>query len=228
MATLLLCFSAQTTFAQSTCTDSTSVVGGTLALADGGDSTTICAGDSISDAFEVVLTDTVGTANSAWVITDTSLNILGLPDGPPFDLEDAGPGVCYVWHLAYGDSLGGAIVDSSAANLTGCFELSNPITVTRDTGANCATTAVEAPLAPGAVTLFPNPVGELLTLDLAELTSGTTAIDILDLNGRLVERRVLESANGRHAFDLTAAPAGTYLLRVRNDGRALTRRFVKQ
>ena len=29
-------------------------------------------------------------------------------------------------------------------------------------------------------------------------------------------------------FSLTAAPAGTYLLRVHNDGQAPTRRFVKQ
>ena len=204
------------------------VDGGILSLATGGDSTTICAGDSISDAFDVVLTDTMG-ANSAWVITDDSLNILGLPAGPPFDLEGAGPGLCYIWHLSYGDSLpGGATVGANAADLTGCFDLSNQIFVTRDTGVNCVTTAVEAPLDPGTVALFPNPTGSTLTLDLNDLTSGRTTIQVLDLTGRLVEQRILDAANGRHAFDLTAAPAGTYLLRVRNDGKALTRRFVKQ
>ncbi len=205
------------------------VAGGTLSLTTGGDSITICAGDSIDDFFEVVLVDTV-ESNSAWVITDTSLNILGLPTGPPFNLEDAGPGLCYVWHLSYsGDNLpGGTMVGANAADLTGCFDLSNQIYVTRDTGVNCVTTAVEAPLNPGTVTLFPNPTGSTLTLDLSDLTSGRTTIQILDLTGRLVEQRTLDAANGRHAFDLSDAPAGAYLLRVRNDGRALTRRFVKQ
>ncbi|CAH0999266.1 hypothetical protein LEM8419_00563 [Neolewinella maritima] len=203
------------------------VDGGILSLATGGDSTAICADDSISDAFEVVLTDTVGT-NSAWVITDDSLNILALPAGPPFDLDGAGPGLCYVWHLAYGDSLSGATVGANAADLAGCFDLSNQIFVTRDTGTNCATTALPPALEPGQVRMFPNPVTHTLSLDLSELSSGTTILEIMDASGRLLERRELGAANGRHTFDLSTAAAGPYLLRVRNDGRMLTRRFVKQ
>ena len=49
--------------------------GGSLTTASGETELTICAGDGNSDAFDVTLTGNTGT-NSAWVITDDSLNIL--------------------------------------------------------------------------------------------------------------------------------------------------------
>ena len=112
------------------------VNGGELATVDGATELTICAGDGISDAFDVSLTGNEGT-NSAWVITDPNGNILGLPPAPPFDLEGAGSGTCLVWHLSFEDGLTGAEVGNNAADLQGCFDLSNPITVTRLTGSDC-------------------------------------------------------------------------------------------
>lgn len=190
------------------------------------DSISICVDDSIAVAFDVSLsTDTVGSSG-AWVITDTSLNILALPIGPPFDLEDAGAGICYIWYLAIGDSISGAAPDLNAGDLTGCFDLSNPIVVTRDTGAKCATTSVRNPLDPGQVKLYPNPVGNVLNLELSDLTSGATIIEVLDMQGRRIQQEVLQAANGQQSIPLKAVPAGTYLLRVTNDGKTLTRRFI--
>ena len=60
------------------------------------------------------------------------LLILALPAAPPFDLEGAGDGTCLVWHLSFEDGLTGAMVGNNAADLQGCFDLSNPITVTRN------------------------------------------------------------------------------------------------
>ena len=108
---------------------------GSCILAAGGvidttDPTEICAGDGIADPIDVTLTDAAG--NSAWVITDANGLILALAAGPPFDLDGAGAGVCLIWHLGYGDDLGGAFVGNNATtDLTGCYSLSNPITVTR-------------------------------------------------------------------------------------------------
>lgn len=112
------------------------VEGGHLTTAGGMTEKTICAGDGISDAFDVSLTGASG-ANSAWVITDDALNILALPPAPPFDLEGAGAGTCLIWHLSFEDGLMGAAVGMNAANLEGCFDLSNPITVYRETGNDC-------------------------------------------------------------------------------------------
>ena len=107
--------------------------GGNIELSDGSTELTICAGDGESDAFDVVLTGSNGGDMTGWVITDTLGTILGLPAAPPFDLEGAGGGVCLVWHIAYDDGLTGLSVDSNASNLMGCFDLSNPITLIRET-----------------------------------------------------------------------------------------------
>ncbi|MGB1032162.1 MAG: T9SS type A sorting domain-containing protein, partial [Flavobacteriales bacterium] len=107
----------------------TGVSGGTISTED---ATAICPGDGIADPINVTLEGNEGT-NSAWVITDEAGVILGLPEGPVFDLDEAGVGVCLIWHLSFEDGLVGAEVDLNANDLEGCFSLSNPITVVRST-----------------------------------------------------------------------------------------------
>ncbi|MEL6988349.1 MAG: hypothetical protein AAGK97_11025, partial [Bacteroidota bacterium] len=107
------------------------VNGGDLSTTDGLTELTICAGDGNSDAFDVVVENSEGE-NAAWVITDDSGNILALPPAPPFDLEGAGPGTCLVWYLRYNGDITGAEVGNNAADIEGCFDLSNPIAVVRE------------------------------------------------------------------------------------------------
>ena len=68
--------------------------------------------------------------NAAWIITDDELNILASPEGPTFDLDGAGPGTCLVWYVTYADGV--SLDVANAADLEGCFALSNPITVYRN------------------------------------------------------------------------------------------------
>ncbi|QLG47187.1 hypothetical protein HYG79_02535 [Costertonia aggregata] len=78
--------------------------------------------------------------NSTWVITDDKLNILGLP--PTLDavkgvnFDEAGAGTCLIWYLRYEYGLEGAEQGANAADLKGCFDLSNPIEVVRVAGVN--------------------------------------------------------------------------------------------
>ncbi|MCH2197859.1 MAG: T9SS type A sorting domain-containing protein [Flavobacteriales bacterium] len=102
--------------------------GGTISTDD---PTEICVGDGIADPINVTLEGASGS-NSAWVITDDQANILALPEGGPFDLEEAGGGVCLIWHLSFEDGLLGAEVGMNANDLEGCYTLSNPITVIRN------------------------------------------------------------------------------------------------
>ena len=77
---------------------------------------------------------------SSWVVTDDSADpvILGLPptlaalEGVDFD--GAGGGNCLIWYLRHDGSLSGAAVNNSVSQLTGNFDLSNSITVTRLSG----------------------------------------------------------------------------------------------
>ncbi|MEM6321746.1 MAG: hypothetical protein AAF960_29065, partial [Bacteroidota bacterium] len=107
--------------------DTCQVVGGVISTSD---STTICAGDNVADDIMVALSGNMGDS-SQWVVTDTALNILELPNGNVFNFDGAGFGSCLIWHLSYEGTVGGLVVGQNAANLSGCFDLSNSILVIR-------------------------------------------------------------------------------------------------
>ncbi len=112
------------------------VAGGNLTTISGGTFVSICAGDGISDAFNLNLMNNLGDKR-AWIITDANDNILGLPASGPFDLEGAGNGNYKIYNISYRSdaflpSIGGRLSD-----ITGCFDLSNPIIVERLIGAEC-------------------------------------------------------------------------------------------
>ncbi len=107
------------------------VGGGTIA----GGPFEFCVGDGTTDNIDagaITLTDNVG-ANGTWVVTDDQGNILGLPSNyTDVDFDVAGTGTCLIWYLSYEDGLTGAVVGANAAELQGCFDLSNPIEVIRN------------------------------------------------------------------------------------------------
>jgi hypothetical protein len=188
------------------------VMGGTISLPDGSDSLSICAGDGTDDFFDVHLADAEGESSS-WVITDADLNILGLPPGPPFNLEGAGGGLCLVWHLAHDGSLTGAAVGENANDLGGCFDLSNPISVRRFTGGDCAANVAYA----GSIELSdgdtdaaicadgtPDPLG--VVRDGMAQGSNRTFV-ITDSDGM-----ILNIPEGNGPFDLDGAGPGTCLI----------------
>ncbi len=107
------------------------VDGGEIMITGGGTETSVCSGDGADDLVDVTLTGALGLS-TAWVITDDQGKILDLPAGPPFNFEGAGSGVCLIWHLSWTGDLVGAEIDANAADLQGNFDLSNPITVTRN------------------------------------------------------------------------------------------------
>ncbi len=79
--------------------------------------------------------DLVGS-NTGYVITDDAGNILGLPptleavEGVDFD--EAGAGVCLIWHIVYEDGLQGLEAGLNTSGLSGEYDLSNSLTVTRN------------------------------------------------------------------------------------------------
>jgi len=105
--------------------------GGNIETPEGLTEVTICLSDMLSDSIDVVLTDT-SAINSSWIISDTFGLILDLPTGPPFDFSNTNPGICQIWHISYDNGLTGLEIDSLIGNLFGSFDLSNNITVNRD------------------------------------------------------------------------------------------------
>ena len=92
-----------------------------------------CVGDGIADNVSgITLTGNSGM-NNQWVITDDQGVILGLPPMPGVvDFDEAGPGVCLIWNLAYDTGLTGLDVGNAVSDLAGSYALSNSIAVVRN------------------------------------------------------------------------------------------------
>ena len=99
------------------------------------DETTFCTDDGEDDLVEASLDGGMG-ASSTWIITDIDGNILELPDSPPFNFEGVEAGTCVIWHVYY-DDITGLETGLNAADLEGCFGLSNSIEIIRLTGDDC-------------------------------------------------------------------------------------------
>jgi len=109
-----------------------------------------CVSDGISDFVSGISVSGGVGVNSAWVITDDQLNILGLPGMPgEVDFDGAGGGSCLIWYVTF-DDIVGAEVGSNAADLTGCFALSNSIEVVRQDCSPCEEEITGAIIVPDA------------------------------------------------------------------------------
>jgi len=115
------------------CTDPCAATAATIA----GGPFSFCVADGTPDFVSDITIAGGSGANSAWVITDDQLNILGLPGMPgDVDFDGAGFGNCLIWYVTFDDIMG-AEVGMNAANLTGCFALSNSIEVVREDCGPC-------------------------------------------------------------------------------------------
>ncbi|MTB52537.1 T9SS type A sorting domain-containing protein [Lewinella sp. W8] len=177
--------------------------GGGITLADGSTSTSICV-DGVADPLEVIRDGSAMGANRTFLITDAATNeILAIPDNNgPFDLDGAGDGICDIWYLAYSDGLEGLMVGNNVSDLSGCFDLSNPISVNRQSPDGGMVMTTEG------ATILTATAG-----DVVVEVSHTTTADALsywyiitdDNNG------ILAFANSAQTsvLDLSGAPAGT-------------------
>ncbi|NMH87353.1 carboxypeptidase-like regulatory domain-containing protein, partial [Flavivirga algicola] len=94
------------------------------------DNTTICI-DGNATPINVSLRGDRGKKKQ-WIITDEKNNILALPKAPPFDFENAGAGVCKIWHISYWWYVRNLKIGKNLSRLRGWFDLSNSIEVTRN------------------------------------------------------------------------------------------------
>ncbi|MEL7120226.1 MAG: T9SS type A sorting domain-containing protein, partial [Bacteroidota bacterium] len=172
------------------------VEGGTISTED---DTVICV-DGNPDPIDVTVMGSTGT-NGGWIITDDANNILALPPSPPFDLDGAGAGVCIIWYIRYEDGLAGKETGNNLSDLSGCFDLSNGITVYREVADGGTVT-----LADGGTDLA-SCVGDIV-FDVTHSTSAPNLsywYIITDDNDDILGFQ--NSADG-NTLDLSGAPAG--------------------
>ena len=94
-----------------------------------------CVGDGLPDIIlysDLSLSQNKGSLNQ-WIITDTQGKIIGLPPSlSNVDFDEAGIGICLLWNLGYESGVSGISLENNVlTDLSGCYDLSNPVTINR-------------------------------------------------------------------------------------------------
>ncbi len=129
--------------------------------------TTICVDDGTVDSINVICHPGTVGMNVSWIVTDTNGIILSLPalgDTAFFTFEGQASGVCLIWRVAWDGTVGGLAVGADVDTLSGCFDLSNSIAVTKLTGGDCGTYTFN-PALDRLIRLYPVPVSEILRIE---------------------------------------------------------------
>ncbi|MEM1323568.1 MAG: PKD domain-containing protein [Bacteroidota bacterium] len=100
------------------------------------DTTEFCVTDGIPDIVNVIATGNTAP-NFRFVVTDAAGTILLITTDSQFDFEGTGIGTCLIWGLGWEGTLMGAEVGGNANTILGCFDLTEPISVTRTDCNNC-------------------------------------------------------------------------------------------
>ena len=105
---------------------------GTIATTD---DTILCVDDDNPDIVSVSVSGQTG--NYSYVLTSADSLIITVSNSPTFNFEGATAGVCLIWGLASEGDLSGGNEGEHILNLSGCFQLSTPIIIERNTGDDC-------------------------------------------------------------------------------------------
>ena len=81
-----------------------------------------------------------------------------------------------------------------------------------------------------SVALNPNPANGRFELRFALAKSGTTTVRVFDANGRRVYDETLNNFKGDYSqvIDISGEPNGFYFLSIEQNGKAFTKKIVKQ
>ncbi len=171
------------------------------------DPTTFCSTDGQQHIINVTATGGSSTGNFAYVLTTSDLTILEVTPNSSFDITGAPAGTCLIWRVGYSD-ISGAVVGENAGNLSGCFDLSDPIEVVRDPSLCC-----DAP-DPGVIstndpTTFCSTDGNTHIINV-NVTGGSSTGNFAYVL-TTADLTILEVTTNS-SFNITGAPAGTCLI----------------
>ncbi|WP_299523607.1 T9SS type A sorting domain-containing protein [Winogradskyella sp.] len=200
-----------------------------IQIVGGGTEASICADDAIPDPINVEIVGTGVGANNGWVITDQGTGeILGLPPGPPFDLEGVFAGVCDVWYIRYEDGLTGLAMGNNVSDLSGCFDLSNPISITRLAGTDCDALSIDEFDTAFDFKVFPNPSKDVVNISFNVTRISDIEIQVIDMLGKQVY--TINATNEEDIFiDISNLENGTYFMNITDiaSGNRIVKRMIK-
>lgn len=77
------------------------------------------------------------------------------------------------------------------------------------------------------IRIFPNPVSDILNIDLTSSESKQIDLDILSLDGRVIYTNVLKQVAGVQPINVSAMTQGVYLLRIKSREYSESFKFLK-
>ena len=80
---------------------------------------------------------------------------------------------------------------------------------------------VEMPVGLKTLSVYPNPMEETLTVEWLKNVEGPTDVSLYSITGQLLEQKQAENEDGVHEFNVSALPAGTYIIRVQHTGEGV-------
>jgi len=105
-------------------------------------------------------------------------------------------------------------------DVNGCFSISNTITVETVSNTNIENLT--------SISIFPNPVNELLQIDLELKKADVLSIEILTIDGKLIfENKVNSQMSETIKINTFDFAQGIYFLKLKNNEGQLTKKFVK-
>ena len=126
-------YESTTQYPEPACTE----FGGTISTVNNTNNLLICVGDGENNWIDVNLTQNF-SIYSYWLITDSHGNIFSKPSSFPFNFEGFEEGTYYIQHLSSNDEITTFLdIGDNIANIQGCHDFSNRITITAIKEGNC-------------------------------------------------------------------------------------------
>ncbi|NMH87728.1 T9SS type A sorting domain-containing protein, partial [Flavivirga algicola] len=187
-----------------------------------------CEGDGNDDfATGIKLHNNEGYS-SQWVVTDVEGNILGLPPSPDaVNFDGAGPGVCLIWHLSFNTIYGAEEGNNAFTDLSGCYDLSNPIPVFRfpSDSAVCdlINYANHHKSKSAKISMHPNPARNNLKIDLSGVEDEDVTVKIYNFSSREVINKSVNLAKHNKTINVNVSslPQGLYLVSITNKDNSI-------
>jgi hypothetical protein len=80
---------------------------------------------------------------------------------------------------------------------------------------------------PGLISIYPNPVSNVLTIDLKSDVEESLLLRIFSMDGRMMMQKQGGTQNGRLAVDISGLSNGFYILQAKGKMKSQCLKFIK-
>ena len=78
------------------------------------------------------------------------------------------------------------------------------------------------------ISISPNPTNGVFVLEMSSTNNSATNIQVMSVDGRLLQSKTFNHSNGAFEFDLSGYQSGVYLLEIQTDQAQMTKKIVVQ